>query len=107
MFTFNYCWYRKVQLLSCLFLATPLLRTNSFCIAIAAAKMDGDSNIFHSLTSIDAVTSSFVFIMGATNRPDLLEQSLLRPGRLDKLIYVGPYSGTQEKTSVLTALCRR
>ena len=43
------------------------------------------------LTSMDGVESlKNVMIVAATNRPDMIDPALLRPGRFDKLIYIGP-----------------
>ncbi|XP_033859732.3 nuclear valosin-containing protein-like isoform X2 [Acipenser ruthenus] len=42
------------------------------------------------LTEMDGLeTRKQVFIMAATNRPDIMDPAILRPGRLDKLLYVG------------------
>ena len=43
------------------------------------------------LTSIDGLEQlRDIVVIGATNRPDIIDSSLLRPGRFDELIFVGP-----------------
>ncbi|XP_056136218.1 peroxisomal ATPase PEX6 [Lampris incognitus] len=51
--------------------------------------------------------SGGVFVIGATNRPDLLDQSLLRPGRFDKLVYVGINTDRSSQLQVLKAITRK
>ncbi|KAK9844778.1 hypothetical protein WJX74_006793 [Apatococcus lobatus] len=61
------------------------------------------------LAEIDGVQSGGaqdLFIIGATNRPDLLDSALLRPGRLDRLLYVGVAEDPGSKHNVLCALTR-
>merc|ERR1711912_49132 len=49
----------------------------------------GDRVMNQLLTEIDGVgVKKNVFFVGATNRPELLDDALLRPGRLDQLIYI-------------------
>lgn len=43
------------------------------------------------LTEMDGMEElKNVLVIGATNRPDMVEPALLRPGRLDRLIYIVP-----------------
>lgn len=48
-----------------------------------------DSVVNQLLTSIDGLESmEGVVVVGATNRPDIIDQGLLRPGRFDRLILI-------------------
>jgi len=50
-------------------------------------------------------TRKNVYIIAATNRPDIIDSAILRPGRLDKLLYV-PLPTKQDRLSILQALTR-
>lgn len=56
----------------------------------------GDSNvtervISQMLTEMDGLESlNDVVVIAATNRPDIMDPALLRPGRFDKSIFIGP-----------------
>ena len=48
-----------------------------------------DSVVNQLLTSIDGLESmEGVVVLGATNRPDIIDQGLLRPGRFDRLVLI-------------------
>jgi len=42
------------------------------------------------LKVISSLTVKDVLIVAATNRPDAIDEALLRPGRIDRIIYVPP-----------------
>ncbi|KAG9301685.1 hypothetical protein G9A89_016756 [Geosiphon pyriformis] len=46
------------------------------------------SMLLNEMDGVESATS--VLVVGATNRPDMLDAALLRPGRFDKLVYVPP-----------------
>ncbi|KAM8772236.1 transitional endoplasmic reticulum ATPase isoform 1-T1 [Acanthopagrus schlegelii] len=59
------------------------------------------------LTEMDGMSDKKnVFIIGATNRPDIIDAAILRPGRLDQLIYI-PLPDKPSRRAILNANLRK
>jgi len=67
----------------------------------------GDRVMNQLLTEMDGVgAKKNVFVIGATNRPDIIDTALMRPGRLDQLIYI-PMPDFESRLSILKAVLRK
>ena len=60
------------------------------------------------LTELDGgrAAGGGVLVLAATNRPDALDTALLRPGRFDRCLYVGPPASDADRVAVLRAATR-
>jgi len=67
----------------------------------------GDRVMNQLLTEMDGMgAKKQVFIIGATNRPDIIDTALMRPGRLDQLIYI-PMPDLESRKSILRSTLRK
>ena len=58
------------------------------------------------LTEMDGLEDrKQIFIIAATNRPDIIDPAMLRPGRLDKLLYV-PLPDYNDRCSILETITK-
>ncbi|KAF8318955.1 AAA-domain-containing protein [Clavulina sp. PMI_390] len=80
-------------------------------LAGSRASEDGRNNqqgvLITLLTEMDGLQDlGAVIVVAATNRPDTLDSALMRPGRLDRILYVGP-PDDQSRSEILQIQLRK
>ncbi|XP_037034382.1 nuclear valosin-containing protein-like [Bradysia coprophila] len=68
---------------------------------------NGSSRVVNQLlTEMDGIEDrKGVFLMAATNRPDIVDPAVMRPGRLDKILYVG-LPALEDRIEILKAVTK-
>jgi AAA+ superfamily predicted ATPase len=56
-------------------------------------------------TEMDRNSEASIFCIGATNRPDLLDPAMFRPGRFDRLVYLGIHQSDHAQI-LMAQLCK-
>lgn len=57
--------------------------------ALSGGEQESENTLIALLNELDGFKGSGVVVLAATNRPDVLDPALCRPGRLDRRIHVG------------------
>ncbi|KAK9891499.1 hypothetical protein WA026_014735 [Henosepilachna vigintioctopunctata] len=80
----------------------------SLCPKRSEAKESGSATrvVNQMLTEMDGMQKrSDVYLLAATNRPEDVDPAILRPGRIDKILYVGLPS-SEERVDILKAITK-
>lgn len=77
-------------------------------IVISLRQSESSARVVNTLlTELDGLDPrKAVYVIGATNRPDMIDPAMCRPGRLDKLLYVDLPS-PKERVEILRTLLRK
>ncbi|VIO92391.1 MUC19, putative [Brugia malayi] len=80
---------------------------DALCPKRTSSETSGSSRLVNQLlTEMDGIESrKEVFLIGATNRPDIVDGAILRPGRLDKILFVD-FPNTKEKEDILCKITK-
>ena len=80
---------------------------DSLCPKRSSGSSDGSTRVVNQLlTELDGVEGrAGVWVLAATNRPDILDPAVMRPGRLDKTLFVG-FPAPSERVEILGAITK-
>lgn len=68
--------------------------------AVSGGEQEHENTLISLLNELDGFRDSQVVVLAATNRPDVLDAALTRPGRLDRRVHVG-LPDVRERAEVL------
>merc|ERR1719193_2769421 len=80
---------------------------DSLCPKRSSGSSDGSTRVVNQLlTELDGVEGrAGVWVLAATNRPDILDPAVMRPGRLDKTLFVD-FPAPLERVEILGAITK-